>query len=70
MKSFAKVSLLFALILTGRYLQLTAPATALARPVASSGPALPQVLTRYVAVVSTKPAMLPQAAQPVRGYFL
>lgn len=70
MKSIAKVSLLFALIIAGRYLQPAAPATAFARSVASSRPALPPVLTRYVALASTKPAVRPQANRPAQGYFL
>ncbi|RZK27868.1 MAG: hypothetical protein EOO63_12495 [Hymenobacter sp.] len=71
MKSFAKVSLLFGLIVLGRYLQPTAPAPTLAFATAGSTPALPSVLTRYVAL---SPKQLPYSyhynTQPAQGYFL
>ena len=50
MKAFAKLSLLFALIITGRYMQPAATATLATRPASIvNTQALPLVLARYTA---------------------
>ena len=73
MKSFAKISSLFALIIIGRYLQPAAIApVATTRPTATIQ-ALPLALARYTAtpLLTSNPGQ-PQAAkmQSPNGYFL
>ncbi|MGI4742208.1 MAG: hypothetical protein ACRYG7_44185 [Janthinobacterium lividum] len=68
MKSFAKFSLLFALIIVGRYLQPMASAP-LATRVTPATQVLPLALARYTATPSLPPT-LRQPAQPPRSYFL
>jgi hypothetical protein len=75
MKSFAKISLLFALIITGRYLQ-PAVATSLAttHPV-STTQVLPLVLARYTSTPLLGAQANPEHSQPTQmrssqGYFL
>lgn len=68
MKSFAKVSLLFALIIVGRYLQPTASAPLATRPVPTAQ-VLPLALARYT--TSPKPQHnQPQDEELSNGYFL
>ena len=68
MKSFAKVSLLFTLIILGRYLQPTAPAPLAASP-APTKQVLPLALARYTTTPKPK-STLPQDDQVPTGYFL
>jgi len=70
MKSFAKVGLLFALIITGRYLQPVASSSVAARP-ATASHALPLELARYIntpQLEQNQPTPL-QTPRP-QGYFL
>ena len=70
MKSFAKVGLLFALIIAGRYLQPVAPASVAARPT-SIPRTLPLALARYTnppKPEQNQPA--PTQSQQPNGYFL
>ena len=69
MKSFAKVGLLFALIITGRYLQPAASPVA-ARP-ATTPRTLPLALARYTNPPQTEQNQLdPIPSQQPTGYFL
>ena len=68
MKSFAKVSVLFALIILGRYLQPVLP-TPLANRPALPTQVLPVVLARYTSVPQLQFTKLVQP-QPATGYFL
>ena len=71
MKSFAKVSLLFALIIVGRYLQPTAPAALATRPApAAQVLPLPLALARYNTSPKPKPSHPVQDEQLSNGYFL
>lgn len=71
MKSFVKISLLFALIITGRYLQPTATATLAARPAApTSAQALPLVLARYTTTPQLSATRLSQSAHASSAYYL
>jgi hypothetical protein len=70
MKSFAKVGLLFALIITGRYLQPAASPSVAARP-ATVHRALPLALARYTNPPKTEQNQLdPISPQQPTGYFL
>jgi hypothetical protein len=70
MKSFAKVGLLFALIITGRYLQPAASPSVAARP-AITHRALPLALARYTNPPQTGENQLtPTSSQQPTGYFL
>lgn len=68
MKSFAKVTLLFALIITGRYLQPVAPSTVATRP-APSTQALPLALARYT-MAPVPVQNLPAQSPATPGYYL
>jgi hypothetical protein len=69
MKSFAKVGLLFALIITGRYLQPAASPSVADRP--ATHRALPLALARYTNPPQTEQNKLtPISAQQPTGYFL
>ncbi|MBJ6145032.1 hypothetical protein [Hymenobacter sp. BT559] len=76
MKSFAKISSLFALIIIGRYLQPAAIAPlATTRPSTPTVQALPLALARYTSTPLLKPKPIPEQAQTAqsqasRGYFL
>lgn len=70
MKSFAKIGLLFALIITGRYLQPAATASVAAHP-APTPRTLPLALARYTN--PTQPEQMqpqPMQLQQPTGYFL
>ena len=75
MKSFAKLSLLFALIIIGRYLQPAVIAPLATTHLAPTVQALPLALARYTSTpllqTQTYPEQ-PQAVQtqPLQGYFL
>ncbi len=70
MKSFAKVGLLFALIITGRYLQPAASASVAARP-ATTLRTLPLALARYTNPAQPMPDQpAPASSQQPTGYFL
>jgi hypothetical protein len=76
MKSFAKISSLFALIIIGRYLQPAAIAPlATTRPSIPSVQALPLALARYTSTPLLQSQPTPRQAQAAqtqssRGYFL
>ena len=65
MKSFAKISLLFALIIAGRFVQPTATASLATRPAAVS-----PAFTHYVAPIESTVISQHSASKPSRGYFL
>jgi hypothetical protein len=71
MKSFAKLSLLFALIITGRYMQPTAIAT-LATQSASAvnTQALPLVLARYTTAPQLSAIQPQKNTTPLHAYYL
>jgi hypothetical protein len=70
MKSFAKVGLLFALIITGRYLQPAASPSVAARP-ATTPRALPLALARYTNLTQPEQNQTtPNQPQQPEGYFL
>lgn len=69
MKSFAKVSVLFALIITGRYMQPAAPATVATRPAPAATQALPLVLARYTAAPQSQLTVTRQYP-PASAYYL
>ena len=75
MKSFAKISSLFALIIIGRYLQPEVNASlATARPVPAAQ-VLPLALARYTSTPLLNSRLNPEQTQPAqmqspRGYFL
>ena len=68
MNSFAKVTLLFALIITGRYLQPTASAPLATRPAPAATQALPLVLARYTAAPRLQAAATRQRPQATAYY--
>lgn len=75
MKSFAKISLLFALIITGRYLQPAATASIATTRPASSVQVLPLALARYTSTPLLQPQPDPGQTQSAQmqspnGYFL
>jgi hypothetical protein len=70
MKSFAKIGLLFALIITGRYLQPAASPSVAARP-ATTHRALPLALARYTNPTQAEQNQVaPIPSQQPTGYFL
>ena len=69
MKSFAKLSLLFALVICGRYIQPAAFATQ-APSSAPSVPTLPLTLTHYSTPSQKAHIPQPPATQPKSDYFL
>ena len=70
MKSFAKVGLLFALIITGRYLQPAATSSVAASP-ATPTRTLPLALARYINTPQSEQSQaIPTQSQQPEGYFL
>lgn len=75
MKSFAKISSLFALIIFGRYLQPAATASLATTRPASTVQVLPLALARYTSTPLLQAQADPGQPQPTRlqaprGYFL
>jgi hypothetical protein len=71
MKAFAKLSLLFALIITGRYMQPAATAKLATRPASAINiQALPLVLTRYAAPLQLSVVQSQKNTQALQAYYL
>jgi hypothetical protein len=71
MKAFAKLSLLFALIITGRYMQPAATATLATRPASLvNTQALPLVLARYAAPPKFAAIQSQKNTSALQAYYL
>jgi hypothetical protein len=71
MKSFTKLSLLFALIIIGRYMQPAATASLAIRPASVvSAQALPLVLARYTAPPQFSTIQPQKNTQALQAYYL